>query len=118
MTDENWIERRDGYFFPKDAGMSSAMRAKLRMLIVEGAAEDRIYGVLIPFAKSVLLSEADAELLKLPPHNPYRLSIRTTYRLNADQYELVRRAGVGGSKGFAASTEIFGGRANDGRKLD
>lgn len=131
MMSEIWIERGDGYFFPRDDRMSSAVRAKLRMLSVEGMAEDRIYGVLIPFAKSVLLSDEDAELLKFPPHNPYRLSIRTTgdmghadlryiievirpdgrcfvapkingallhtdgktlYRLNADQYELVRLA--------------------------
>jgi len=81
------------------------------------------------FEKSVLLSDEDTELLKFPPKNPYRLSIRTSgilgkpdfkyileimrpdgqcfvspkingallhidseiiYRLNADQYELVR----------------------------
>ena len=126
---EIWIEKPDGYFYPKNAELSPAILAKLKILIVENLAEDRIYGIFIAFEKSVHFSDEDAELLNFPPKNPYRLSIRTsgilgksdfryileimrpdgqnfinpkingallhldsetTFRLNADQYELVR----------------------------
>ena len=129
MMNEIWIERADGYFYPND-GLSAAVRDALQMLAFDGRAEIEGGGFLIPFEKSVLLSEADAELLKFPPPNPHRLSIRATgdmghadlryiievmrpdgkffvraringallhigsltYRLNANQYELVRLA--------------------------
>ena len=126
---EIWIEKPDGYFYPKNAELSPAIWAKLKILTVENLAEDRIYGIFIAFEKSVHFSDEDAELLNFPPKNPYRLSIRTSgilgksdfryileimrpdgqnfinptingallhidsetiFRLNADQYELVR----------------------------
>ena len=128
---EIWIETPAGYFYPKNNKLSSAILAKLQMLSLDGLTENKGYGFFIAFEKSVLLSDEDAELLKFPPINPYRLSIRTSgilgksdfryilevlrpngqffinpkfngallhidsdtiYRLNADQYELVRLA--------------------------
>lgn len=124
-----WIETPKGYFYPMNNKLPPAILAKLQMLSLDGAAENKVYGFFIPFEKSVIISDEDAELLKFPPKNPYRLSIRTlgilgksdfryilevihpdgrffvnpkfngallhidsdtTYRLNADQYELVR----------------------------
>lgn len=124
-----WIETPNGYFFPQNNKLPPAIPAKLQMLSLDGVAENKGYGFFITFEKSVILSDEDAELLKFPPKNPYRLSIRTlgilgksdfryilevmrpngqffinpkfngailhidsntTYRLNADQYELVR----------------------------
>lgn len=126
---EIWIETPKGYFYPRSDKLSPAILAKLQMLSLDGVAENKGYGFFITFEKSVALSDEDAELLKFPPRNPYRLSIRTlgilgksdfryilevlrpngqffvnpkfngallhidsntTYRLNADQYELVR----------------------------
>jgi SNF2 family DNA or RNA helicase len=126
---EIWIETPKGYFYPRNDKLSSAILAKLQMLSLDGLAENKGYGFFVTFEKSVLLSDEDAELLKFPPRNPYRLSIRTLgilgksdfryilevlrpngqffvspkfngallhvdsttiYRLNADQYELVR----------------------------
>lgn len=86
---EIWIEKSDGYFFPKNAKMSPAILAKLKMLFLEGLAEDRIYGIFISFEKSVLLSDEDAELLKFPPQNPYRLSIRTSGILGKPDFKYI-----------------------------
>ena len=72
----SWLERADGYFFPRE-NLSAAVRAKLQMLTLEDAAQIVDGGTLLPFEKSLLLTEEDAELLTLPPRNPYRISIRT-----------------------------------------
>lgn len=77
---EPWVERADGYFYPRGGRMSLAMRARLQMLIYDGEAEDRGCGILIPFERAVLFSEKDAALLKIPPLNPYRLSMRRRAR--------------------------------------
>ena len=71
-----WQERAEGYFFPRE-NFSAAIQSKLQMLILEDAAQISESGTLIPFEKSFLLSEEDAELLNLPPLNPYQISIRT-----------------------------------------
>ena len=71
-----WLERPDGYFFPRD-NLSSAIESKLQMLALEDAAQVSEEGTLIPFEQSFALTEEDAELLSLPPRNPYQLSIRT-----------------------------------------
>ena len=71
-----WQERADGYFFPQE-NLSAAIESKLQMLLLEDAAQISDGGTLIPFEKSVWLSEEDAELLNLPPRNPYQISIRT-----------------------------------------
>jgi len=44
---ETWIEKQDGYFYPKNAKMSPVIWEKLKMLSFEGLAEDRIYGIFI-----------------------------------------------------------------------
>lgn len=71
-----WQERSEGYFFPHE-NLPAAVKSKLEMLNLDDAAQISDDGTLIPFEKSVLLSQEDAELLNLPPHNPYQLSIRT-----------------------------------------
>ena len=72
----NWQERAEGYFFPQE-NLSAAVESKLQTLILEDSAQISDGGTLIPFEKSVWLSEEDAELLNLPPRNPYQISIRT-----------------------------------------
>lgn len=74
---ETWLETSTGYFYPKIVKLSSAIQAKLQMLISDDVAVESDEGITIPFEKSVLLSNEDAELLKFPPRNPYRISIRT-----------------------------------------
>ena len=54
------------------------------MLSLEDFAQVVDGGILIPFAKSVGLTEEDAELLHLPPHNPYQVSIRTEGYIGKD----------------------------------
>lgn len=71
-----WQERSEGYFFPHE-NLSAAVKSKLEMLNLDDAAQISDAGTLIPFEKSVRLSQEDAELLNLPPHNPYQISIRT-----------------------------------------
>ena len=46
-------------------------------------------GILIPFEKSVLLSDEDAELLNLPPYNPYQISVRTENYIGAKNFKYV-----------------------------
>ena len=126
-----WIEKAEGYFYPYNDNLSQAIKAKLQMLCFDGFAKECEIGVMIPFPKSVILSEEDAELLEFPSRNPYRISVRTEgnigntdlryiieiirpdgqcfvspkingallhissdtmYRLNADQYSLVKLA--------------------------
>ena len=94
-----WQARAEGYFFPRE-NLSAAIQSKLQMLILEDAAQIFDGGTLIPFEKSFLLSEEDAELLKLPPLNPYQISIRTE--------------GYIGGKNFRYVTEFL---EADGRKI-
>lgn len=94
-----WQERAEGYFFPKE-NLSAAIQSKLQMLILEDAAQIFDGDTLIPFEKSFLLSEEDAELLNLPPLNPYQISIRTE--------------GYIGGKNFRYVTEFL---KPDGRKI-
>ena len=72
-----WQATDDGYFFPRSEDLSAAIQSKLQTLILEDSAQISADGTLIPFEKSFTLSEEDAELLSLPPRNPYQLSIRT-----------------------------------------
>ena len=44
---------------------------------------------LIQFEKSVFLSEEDAELLNLPPHNPYQMSIWTEGYIGSKNFKYV-----------------------------
>ena len=74
MNSTAWLERTDGYFFPRK-NLSAAVESKLELLTLDDAAQISDAGTLIPFEKAVLLSEDDAELLNLPPHNPYQVSI-------------------------------------------
>ena len=69
-----WQERADGYFFPRE-NLSTAVKSKLEMLSLEDFAKIEDNGTLIPFEKSFTLTDSDAELLNLPPCNPYQLSI-------------------------------------------
>ncbi|MBQ3441803.1 MAG: restriction endonuclease [Selenomonadaceae bacterium] len=78
-----WQETASGYFFPR-ANLSAAIESKLEMLSLEDFAQAVEGGILIPFAKSVGLTEEDAELLHLPPHNPYQVSIRTEGYIGKD----------------------------------
>ena len=71
-----WLERTEGYFFPRE-NLSAAAATKLQMLTIDDAAQVVDGGTLLPFEKSFGLTGEDAELLMLPPRNPYRLSIRT-----------------------------------------
>ena len=84
----SWQERADGYFFPQE-NLSAAIRSKLEILTLEDAAQILNGGTLIPFEKSVLLSEEDAELLNLPPRNPYQISIRTEGYIGARDFRYV-----------------------------
>ena len=83
-----WQEKADGYFFPRE-NLSAAVRSKLQMLSLEDSAQISEGGALIPFEKSVGLSEEDAELLTLPPHNPYQLSVRTEGYIGAKNFKYV-----------------------------
>ena len=83
-----WRARADGYFFPRE-NLSAAVKAKLEMLSLEDAAQLEDGGTFIPFEKSFLLTEEDAELLNLPPRNPYRLSIRTENYIGAKDFKFV-----------------------------
>ena len=71
-----WQATDKGYFFPRE-NLSAAVRSKLQTLIFEEFAQMLEDGTLLPFEKSFILSEEDAELLNLPPCNPYQISIRT-----------------------------------------
>ncbi len=73
---EMWQARSEGYFFPR-GNLSSAVQSKLEELILDDSAQILEGGILIPFEKSFALSEEDAELLNLPPRNPYQIAIRT-----------------------------------------
>lgn len=83
-----WQERTDGYFFPHE-NLSAAVKAKLDMLSLEDAAQLDADGTLIPFEKSFALTDSDAELLQLPPRNPYQLSIRTQSFIGAKDFKFV-----------------------------
>ncbi len=86
---EIWLETSTGYFYPKTAKLTSAIQAKLQMLISDDVAMESDEGIIIPFEKSVLLSNEDAELLKFPPRNPYRISIRTLGTLGNIDFRFV-----------------------------
>ena len=83
-----WQERTEGYFFPQE-NLSAAVESKLQTLILEDSAQISDGGTLIPFEKSFLLSEEDAELLNLPPRNPYQLSIRTEGYIGGRNFKYV-----------------------------
>ena len=83
-----WQEKTDGYFFPRE-NLSAAVRSKLQMLSLEDSAQISEGGALIPFEKSVSLSEEDAELLTLPPHNPYQISVRTEGYIGSKDFKYV-----------------------------
>ncbi len=83
-----WQEREEGYFFPHD-NLSAAVKSKLEMLSLDDTAQTSDAGILIPFEKSVLLSEEDAELLNLPPHNPYQMSIWTEGYIGSKNFKYV-----------------------------
>ena len=83
-----WLERADGFFFPRDK-ISAAIESTLQMLSLDGAAQISDEGFLLPFEQSFLLSEADAEELSLPPRNPYRISIRTEGYVGARNFRYV-----------------------------
>ena len=83
-----WLERTDGYFFPRD-NLSAAVKSKLEMLTLDDTAQIEDAGTLIPFEKSVLLSEEDAELLNLPPCNPYQISVRAENYIGAKNFRYV-----------------------------
>lgn len=80
-----WSATDAGYFFPQE-NLSEAIQAKLQVLILEDAAQILDRGTLIPFEKSFSLSEEDAELLQLPPLNPYQISIRTEGYIGAKNF--------------------------------
>ena len=86
---EIWLETSTGYFYPKTTKLSSALQAKLQMLIDDEVAVESDEGITILFEKSVLLSNEDAELLKFPPRNPYRISIRTLGTLGNIDFRFV-----------------------------
>ena len=83
-----WQATADGYFFPQE-NLSTAVKSKLETLILEDSAQISDDGTLIPFEKSFLLSEEDAELLNLPPRNPYQLSIRTEGYIGGKNFKYV-----------------------------
>jgi len=83
-----WLERADGYFFPRE-NLSAAVRAKLEMLTLDDAAQAVDGGTLLPFEKSFGLTEEDAELLNLPPLSPYCISIRTKTYIGAKDFRFV-----------------------------
>ncbi|MBR2216069.1 MAG: restriction endonuclease [Selenomonadaceae bacterium] len=74
----NWQETEKGYLYPKNEQLATATRAKLEMLCLDNVAKEQPDGTLIPFEKAVTFSAEDADLLGFPPHNPYRISIRTS----------------------------------------
>ncbi len=80
-----WLERAKGYFFPRE-NLSAVTATKLQMLTLDDAAQVVDGGTLLPFEKSFGLTEEDAELLTLPPRNPYRLSIRTAGYIGARDF--------------------------------
>lgn len=84
-----WQATDDGYFFPRSDDLSAAVESKLQTLILEDSAQISAGGTLIPFEKSFLLSEEDAELLNLPPLNPYRISIRTEGYIGGKNFHYV-----------------------------
>lgn len=81
-----WLEQADGYFFPRE-NLSAATATKLEMLTLDDAAQAVDGGTLLPFEKSFGLTEEDAELLNLPPRNPYRISIRTKAYIGAKDFQ-------------------------------
>ena len=83
-----WQERNDGYFFP-NRNLSVSIESKLEMLSLDEVAQTLDTGTLIPFEKSVLLSEEDAELLNLPPRNPYQMSILTEGYIGGKNFKYV-----------------------------
>ncbi len=83
-----WQERTEGYFFPHE-NLSAAVKSKLEMLSLDDNAQMSDSGTLIPFEKSVLLSEEDAELLNFPPHNPYQMSIWTEGYIGSKNFKYV-----------------------------
>ena len=83
-----WQERADGYFFPRE-NLSTAVKSKLEMLSLEDSAQIEDGGTLIPFEKSFALTDSDAELLHLPPYNPYQLSIRTQGYIGAKDFKFI-----------------------------
>lgn len=84
-----WQATDDGYFFPRSEDLSAAVQSKLQTLILEDSAQIHAGGTLIPFEKSFTLSEEDAELLSLPPRNPYQLSIRTEGYIGGKSFKYV-----------------------------
>lgn len=84
-----WQATDDGYFFPRSENLSAAIQSKLEMLSLDDTAQIEDSGTLIPFEKSFLLTEEDAELLHLPPRNPYQLSIRTQSYIGAKDFKFV-----------------------------
>ncbi len=83
-----WLERADGFFFPRSE-ISAAVESKLQTLALDDAAQNSAEGTLLPFNKAVLLSDEDAELLSLPPRNPYQISIRTEGYIGAKNFRYV-----------------------------
>ena len=83
-----WQATNDGYFFPHE-NLSAAVKSKLEMLNLEDCAQIVDDGTLIPFEKSFSLSKEDAELLNLPPLNPYQMSIRTKGFIGAKDFKFV-----------------------------
>lgn len=83
-----WLERADGFFFPRSE-ISATVESKLQTLALDDAAQNSAEGTLLPFDKSVLLSDEDAELLNLPPRNPYQISIRTEGYIGAKNFRYV-----------------------------
>ena len=83
-----WQENSEGYFFPHE-NLSAVVKSKLEMLSLDDDAQISDAGTLIPFEKSVLLSEEDAELLTLPPHNPYQMSIWTEGYIGSKNFKYV-----------------------------
>ena len=83
-----WQATDNGYFFPNE-NLSAAVKSKLEMLNLEDCAQIVDDGTLIPFEKSFALSEDDAELLNLPPKNPYQMSIRTESFIGAKDFKFV-----------------------------
>lgn len=87
--DTIWQATDGGYFFPHSEDLSAAVQSKLQTLILEDSAQISASGTLIPFEKSFTLSEEDAELLSLPPRNPYQLSIRTEGYIGGKSFRYV-----------------------------
>lgn len=109
-----WLERTDGYFFPQE-NLSEAIQSKLQVLILEDAAQISDGGTLIPFEKSFALSEEDAELLNLPPNNPYQISIRTEGYIGAKNFRYV--AEFLNSEGHRFKPQINGAIVHIGKNI-